>query len=200
MKFIMALVVCLIGVSLAGCQAEQKTEGQILEADNVLLSENSLPLSTDALSLDVCNAVRDDWVAWNRLSQERKMLSSHMPGFCQRGFEGWADCETFLGIAIPNPLENCSWLEKATFVGMPVGFHAAPRVQADWSGTESGHVDWIDVQAGYRDGQIRVMIDVTLSDDPAELKKQGFPDDVDDGEGRIGYLPHRAHRQGGRDG
>lgn len=70
------------------------------------------------------------------MRQEGNMLFCHIPGYCQRSFDDWAEYETFLGFSIPNPLEDCSWLEKATYVAMPIGFRDAPHVKVSWYGTK----------------------------------------------------------------
>ncbi len=81
-----------------------------------------------------------------------------------------AGCETFSGLFIPNPAEECTWLEQAAYVAMPIGFMDAPRIMASWYGTEDGHVEWISVQGGYRNGDIRVAIGAMLYGDPAGPK------------------------------
>ena len=63
-------------------------------------------ISSEMLGQGICEALQADWDAWNALSEERKMISSHMPGHCYARFETLAECEEFLGFSIPNPLEN----------------------------------------------------------------------------------------------
>lgn len=155
MKKIWTLLFVLTTILLTGCQSNQNC----LE-----------PISSDSISQDVYNDLQHEWDSWNLLSQERKLLSSSLPGYCQRSFDDWAECETFLGFFIPNPAEECTWLEQATYVAMPVGFMDAPRVEASWYGTEDGQVEWISVQGGYRNGDIRVIIDAMLYGDPADTK------------------------------
>ena len=150
MKKIWTLLFALTTVLLAGCQGDQNR----LE-----------PIFSDSISQDVYNDLQREWDSWNLLSRESKMFSSHLPGYCQRSFDDWAECETFLGFFIPNPVEECTWLEQATYVAMPAGFMDAPRIQASWYGTEDAHVEWISVQSGYRNGDIRVTIDATLYGD-----------------------------------
>lgn len=128
------------------------------------------PFSPDALSQELYAALEREWDSWDALSQEAKMVSSHLPGWCDRDFENWAEGEAFLGLAVPNPLEEAAWLERGTYVAMPLGFRDAPRVKTAWYGIEDGHVEWVSLQAGYRDGEVRVMIDATLYGDPAEGK------------------------------
>lgn len=150
-----ALLLSVCVMLLTGCQADRGCLD---------------PISPDALSQDVYDGLRQEWGAWNSLSREAQMLSSHLPGCCRRDFDNWAECEAFLGLSIPNPLEECDRLEQATYVAMPLGFRDAPRIEASWYGTEDGHVEWISVCGGYRDGDIRVMLQATLYGDPADTK------------------------------
>lgn len=178
MKRVWLMVLGFISIILVGCQANQQAEisGSALDAANIAQTEDAAeedclkPFSPDALSLNVYNALEYEWDLWNLMRQEGNMLFCHIPGYCQRSFDDWAECETFLGFSIPNPLEDCSWLEKATYVAMPIGFRDASHVKVSWYGTKTGHVEWISVQAGYRDDQIRVMVDATLYGDPADEK------------------------------
>lgn len=181
MKKIWMLLFASTTILLTGCQSNPNC----LE-----------PISSDSISQDVYHDLQHEWDSWNLLSQESKMLFSHSPGYCQRSFDNWAECETFLGFFIPNPAEECTWLEQATYVAMPVGFMDAPRIEASWYGTEDGHVEWISVQSGYRNGDIRVTIDAMLYGDPAdtkpsdsgwstEIERQNYLEDVDDAQLQI---------------
>lgn len=138
-----------------------------LEGENGCLG----PVPPDSISQNVYNALQNEWDSWNQLSKESRMLSSHLPGHCLHSFDSWEECEEFLGFTVPNPLENCSWLEKASYVAMPLGFRDTPRVKASWYGTEDGHVEWIHVETGYRDSEVRVMISASLYGDPADTKR-----------------------------
>ena len=102
------------------------------------------------------------------------MLSSRTPGYGQRNFGSWAEWEEFLGLAVLNPLETCPWLEQGTYAGMPLlgyrdlGLRDAPRVSASWYGTEDGFVERVSASAGYRDGEVRVMLSAGLYGDPED--------------------------------
>ena len=98
------------------------------------------------------------------------MVSSHIPGVCQKDFDAWSECEAFIGFSIQNPLESSSELEKGTYVGMPTEFMDAPHVHVSWYGTKEGNVEWVSVQSGYRNDQIRIVVDAKLYGDPAEGK------------------------------
>ncbi len=167
------------GLLLAGCQPRQASQpargsAKLAEIAEIQMADAKSgclgAISPDSISQGVYDALQGEWDSWNRLSREQQMLSSHYPGSCTRDFDSWAECEAFLGFSIPNPLEECDWLEKATYVGMPVGFRGAPRVQASWYGTGDGHVEWIHATAGYRSGEIQVIISASVYGDPAETK------------------------------
>ena len=147
----------LCAALLAGCQAD---------AGPAAVD----PIPQEALSQDLREALEEEWASWNALSEEEQVISSHVPGWCQRGFEDWAACEDFLGFSVPNPLEDCDWLEKGTYVAMPLGFMDAPRVDLQWDGTEEGYVDCISAGAGYRSGETRVTVSALLYGDPAKVK------------------------------
>lgn len=177
MKRLPMVVLAFMSILLSGCQANsQLPPSEPPHTENLLQIETTAeegclePIPSDALSQDVYDALREEWERWNALSEESRVLSSHSPGLCRRSFDDWAACEDFLGISISNPLEECSWLEKATYVAMPIGFRGAPRIEAGWYGTEDGHVEWVSVQAGYRKDWIRVMIAAVLYGDSADTK------------------------------
>lgn len=179
MKRAWLAVLALSGILLAGCRADQVSpaaepgqDGAGLPEIGTLSAESGClePTSPDVISQEVYEGLEEEWAAWNALTLEQKMVSSHSPGCCRRSFDSWAECEAFLGFAIPNPLEECPWLEQATYVGMPIGFRDAPRVELSWYGTQDGHVEWITADAGYRDGEIRVIVSATIYGDPAETK------------------------------
>lgn len=171
-------LICVFG--LVGCSSttgekiyEDLSETEISYTQEQLEGESGClgPIPPDSISQNVYNALQNEWDSWNHLSKESRMLSSHLPGYCLRSFDSWEECEDFFGFTVPNPLKNCSWLEKATYVAMPLGFRDAPRVKASWYGTEDGHVEWIHVETGYRDSEVRVMVSASLYGDPADTKR-----------------------------
>lgn len=176
MKKAWIAALALSGILLAGCSqvcpavpgqdAAGAAEIGTLSAESGCLA----PVSPELISEAVYEGLEEEWAAWSALTKEQQMVSSHMPGWCQRSFDSWAACEAFLGFAIPNPLEECPWLEQATYAGMPIGFRNAPRVELSWYGTQDGHVEWIAADAGYRDGELRVIVSAAIYGDPAETK------------------------------
>lgn len=156
-RHVLAWLLC--AALLCGCQGRPEETAAVVG-----------PISQESLSQDLREALEEEWTSWNALSEEEQAISSHTPGWCRRGFEDWADCEDFLGFSVPNPLEDCDWLEKGTYVAMPPGFMDAPRVDLQWNGTEEGYVDWVSAGAGYRSGVTRVMISALLYGDPAKVR------------------------------
>lgn len=191
MKRAWIAVLALSGLLLTGCSqacpaAEPGQDGAGLPAITALSAGSGClePVSPEIISQAVYDELEDEWASWNALTKQQQMLSSAMPGCCRHSFDSWAECEAFLGFAIPNPLEECPWLEQATYVGMPIGFRDAPRVELVWDGTEDGHVERIGATAGYRDGELRVIVSATVYGDPA-----------DDGSADSGRLTDLARQQ-----
>ena len=181
-KFAVCLLsglICMAGLTgCAGREEQAKDPGPEL-------------ISADMLAKDVRDALQKEWSSYNRLSAEEKMLSSHFPGVCYERFSDWAACEEFLGMSVPNPLEETAWLDHGTYVGMPEGFQDAPNVRVSLYGTREGHVEWLSVESGYRDNEIRVTMDAMLYGNPAEgistdsgwsveLERQSYIANVDD--------------------
>ena len=157
-RCVLAWLLC--AALLAGCRADSGPE-----EDGWVE-----PISQEALSQDLREALEEEWEAWNALSEERQILSSHVPGWCRQGFEDWAAGEAFLGFSVPNPLEDSDWLEKGTYAAMPLGFRDAPRVVVQWNGAEEGYVDWISIDAGYLSGPTGVTLSALLYGDPAKAR------------------------------
>ncbi len=160
-----AIVIMLVLALFAtGCAQQKKSE--------IKPTDGPLPfVAANAISQNVYDALEQEWDKWDALDAFSKTASSHIPGYCQQRFNSWKECEDFLGLTIPNGMEECDWLEQATYVGMPIGFADAPRVMLNLCGTEDGRIEWISADAGYRHGQIRVSLQATLycePDDSAE--------------------------------
>lgn len=167
-KCIVTALALVFVLGLVGCAGGTPSTGKTEQT----AAEERAPqiISSDMLSQDIYDTLRDEWEAFDALSTEQKMLSSHTPGVCQKNFDSWAECEAFIGFSIPNPLEGNSKLEKGTYVGMPAGFMDVPHVQASWYGTQDGHVEWVSAQSGYRNDQIRIVVDAMLYGDSPEEK------------------------------
>lgn len=134
-------------------------------------NQDLAPIDPDRLSQNIYDALRYEWETWEKLSPEQKMLSSHLPGYCRDDFSDWEECEKFFGISIWNPLEESTWLEKGTYTGMPEGFRDAAPVEAGWYGTQDGQVEWISIQSGYHDEEIRATLNAMMYGSLAEEKR-----------------------------
>jgi len=175
MKKKLFLIFCLVGsLGILGCAkgvescpaADQASGAE----DPSLGEENSGNMITsDMLSKNIYAALQADWDAWNAKDDMQKALSSRMPGHIYKGFDTWAECEEFLGFELLNPLED-SEFEKGSYVGMPEGFNDASRFYVSFSGTKEGEVQWISVDSGYRDGDIRITVTASIHPDkPLEI-------------------------------
>ena len=130
--------------------------------------ESANMISSDMLGQGIYDALEKEWDAWNAKSEEQKLFSSHLPGICYKQFDTWAECEEFLGFEVFNPLED-SEFEKGSYVGMPVDFADASRFYVNLYGPNGEQVQWIDIQSGYRDGDIRITLNAQISvDTPKE--------------------------------
>lgn len=168
--FLIFILICM--VSFFGCAkgVEPCPVEEITSQAGLLFTEeaNQDIISSDMLGEGIYDALAKEWDAWNAKSEEQKMFSSHLPGHCYFQFDTWAECEEFLGFEIFNPLED-SEFEKGSYVGMPEGFAGASRFYISLYGSSAEKVQWIYVDSGYRDGDIRITVNAQISvDTPKE--------------------------------
>jgi len=137
------LIVCLL---LAGC-------GKPAEMDKTQIPWT---VPSDLLGQPIREALQKDWDWWNGLGKDQIYYSPIDAASGHQAFDSWAECEAFVGLTVPNPLETCDFLEKGTYVGMPVGFADAPRMEVSWFGTEDGHLCMVTLSAGYYSSDVRI--------------------------------------------
>jgi len=160
MFFLAALSGCAKGVE--SCPAADPTLGA--ESSSSEEDNSDTRITSDMLSQSIYAALQSDWDAWNAKDDMQKAISSRMPGHIYKSFDTWAECEEFLGFELFNPLEN-SEFEKGSYVGMPEGFNDASRFYVSFGGTKEGAVEWIFVDSGYRDGDIRITVNAHIYPD-----------------------------------
>lgn len=173
-KKILLGIILACAISFSGCTG--KTNSDMMKGtsdsskteEDLVKESSSEMISSDELGSGVYSALEKEWDTWNAKSEEQKLFSSHMPGNCYKSFDTWAECEEFLGFSLFNPLEDCEWLEKGTYVGMPLGFADASRFNVSFYGTNEGKVQWIFVDSGYRDGDIRVTVNTQIFPDTVQ--------------------------------
>ena len=169
MKRLMVLILLFVSVaSLTGCikgvescPVANTTPG---EENNQKEKSSTNMISSAQLSPAVFAALEAEWSAWSAKDEMQKVVSSHLPGHIYKQFDAWAECEEFVGFKIFNPLED-SGFEKGSYVGMPVGANDVSRFYISLYGTNEGQVQWIHVQSGYRDGEIRINVNAQISPD-----------------------------------
>jgi len=175
--FLIFLVICMSGFSacMKGVESCPTTEVTSRVEESSKEDEVQNIISSDMLGQGLYDALQKDWDAWNAKDDMQKMLSSHLPGICYKQFDTWAECEEFLGFEVFNPLED-SEFEKGSYVGMPVDYADASRFYANFYGPNGEQVQWIDVQSGYRDGNIRITVNAQISvDTPKENMDEEEP-------------------------
>ena len=173
------LLICIGGLSgcikgVESCPAAEVTPG----AEAQLTEEEfQIPniISSNILGQGIYDALEKEWSAWDAKSEEQKLVSSHLPGICYEQFDTWEDCEAFLGFSVFNPLED-SEFEKGTYVGMPVNFADAEHFYVNFYGPNAEQVQWIDVQSGYCDGDVRITVNAQIQvDTPKENPDEEEP-------------------------
>ena len=113
---------------------------------------------TTRFSPELQQALLDDWIAYESMSARQKLLSSTTPGSCAREFDDWTAVEQFVGMTIPNPLDGLDSLENGNWAAAPEGYNGASRYFITWYGTRDGTVQWVQIQSGYRRGELRVTV------------------------------------------
>ena len=165
MFFLAALSGCK---GVESCPAADQASGAESSSSGEENSGNMI--TSNMISQSVYAALQADWDAWNAKDDMQKAISSRMPGHIYKGFDTWTECEDFLGFELFNPLEN-SEFEKGSYVGMQEGFNGASRFYVSVCGTKEGEVEWIFVDSGYRDADIRVTVNMSIHPDkPLEIK------------------------------
>lgn len=185
--WLLAACVCLLLVGTAcavgnlwGVQIGDLLTGDTESGYSVYGTVRTVP---DAdFSQEVRNALQDNWDTWMARDEMSKMISSTLPGSVQRDFETWAGGTEFLGIDLANPLEDADWLEQATAAGLPLDGGPGQEVGAEHCeavcyGDMEGHIEAAFLAAGYRSGEIRVMLRTELQTEYAgETAEDGSQD------------------------
>lgn len=88
--------------------------------------------------------------------------SDKIPGeYCYFG-DTWADCEEFLGISLPNPLEGVGGLEPLSSTALPLSAedsHCSVTLMAD----ADGNLQYVIVGTCYEMGEYKASLDVDFS-------------------------------------
>ena len=114
------------------------------------------PSETKLFSAELYQALEDDWLAFEALSDLEKAYSSHMPGSCAREFDDWSEVERFVGMELAHPFEDLDTLEPGNWAAAPVGYNGGSRYRVTGYGTREGTVQWVHIQSGYRRDGLRV--------------------------------------------
>ncbi|MBQ8815636.1 MAG: hypothetical protein IJZ85_14210 [Lachnospiraceae bacterium] len=126
-------------------------------------------IGDEEFGADIRGGLDEEWQWWNSLDGMQQALSSSLPGYCVLNFDTWEACEAAIGVSIDNPLETYDWLETADHLGIaldtPVAFGERKHIEITYQGSSDGDISYVNVGSGYRYGDLRVMIRVTLDSD-----------------------------------
>lgn len=139
----------------------------------ILLSFNSLRVEKNNI-ITVEEDIKRDWKKCESISPFKGSLYSHTPGNISRDFEDWSESEKYLGIEIPNPLEDCDWLRNTTYLGEDLkdlkNILSAPHIVASGWGDKDGVIKSLGVESGYKNDKVRVTVGFIILTDLGELK------------------------------
>ncbi|MDO4732184.1 MAG: hypothetical protein Q4B50_01520, partial [Bacillota bacterium] len=76
-------------------------------------------------------------------------------------FATMEECTDFLGYPVYNPLEDCSWLEQATNIGMPLE-KKDEHISLHWNGTPKRELTDLSISSGYRLDSARLQMRITF--------------------------------------
>lgn len=153
---------------------ETKTDAQ----DSYFRIEVDLEkMESDAFGQGIYDELEKEWKEFHSLTQEQLWVSSHFWGSCSTSFDTWEEAVAFLGVSVPNPLEEMSDLVDADSSAIPLdaeglggqGRHA----RIEWYGTEEKQIEQACLYAGYLDGTVRVALSATLYGGDEEVYTTG---------------------------
>lgn len=172
---IFVIAACLCVLLLGGGWAAGAIWGARLAKTSTGLWESSYRVeaeirsfSAEDFSPQVQEAIDADWEKWENMDPELQTLSSWMPGMLFRYFDTWEEAEIFLGISLDNPLEDVDWLEEGNHFGFAKD---APSLTTEDSRMHcevtiyddgGGRIDGGSVSAGYRAGEVQVVLSPSL--------------------------------------
>ena len=132
---------------------------------NTKISDAEKKLSNHLAASDlVRKALMEDWAAYHSKSEEEKLFSNKMPGWCWEYFNTWKEATAYLGTQLWNPLERADWLEKKNYAGADLGTgleEGYMHAYLYWGGSEDGNVSYYMLQSGYALGRDRIVIQIS---------------------------------------
>ena len=100
--------------------------------------------------------------ALEEIQREHPPKSDEILGeYCFSG-DTWADCQEFLGVSLPNPLEGAESLEPLSSTALPLSkddSHCSVTLTAD----ADGNLQYVSVATCYEMGEYKALLDVDFS-------------------------------------
>lgn len=110
--------------------------------------------------------IAQEWKTYDGMTEEAKMLSSHLWGFVYFETDTWKEFEEAIGFSANNPLEALSWLNKTGYIGMESADPSTPikhiEVTANTENAER-KLSEISATSGYNTESARITLIATLT-------------------------------------
>ena len=121
----------------------------------------------------LADMIADEWNTYDALTQQQRMLSSHLWGTVSMETDTWAESENVTGITVSNPLESMEWINKTGYPGMESADPSMPvkhvKVNAYAMQEMDRNLIKITIIAGYNMEDIRITLTATVMADSGPL-------------------------------
>lgn len=110
--------------------------------------------------------LRLEWSTYDGLSEMDRLLSSHLWGAVDFQTDTWEECEAYIGLKVPNPLESVDWIKKTDYFGaestndMYEVRHI--RISAYAPPASDRTLNSINITAGYNKDGIRITLNAAM--------------------------------------
>lgn len=115
-----------------------------------------------AIGQILADKMAQEWDAFNKMTQEQRMVSSKAWGVVGIQVDTWDECEEAIGFAVYNPLESLDWLNKTGYYGMESTNPDIPvahvQTMANFAINTDGKLREIDVTAGYNNEKVKITL------------------------------------------
>ena len=109
-------------------------------------------------------AVEMEWVAYDKMPELDRQLSSHLWGSVYMYADSWQQAISELNLNIENPLENLSYLQKGNYLDGKDVEPGIPRVQTTLLATASTYrqLSQVSLRTGYTLDNVRITLRATV--------------------------------------
>lgn len=116
----------------------------------------------------ISDKIAKEWEKYDGMTQEQRMVSSHAFGFIYYDVNTWKECESALGLAIENPIEDIGWLSKTGYFGDEgngsLGEIKHIHITANAASLERT-LKVISIESGYKTDCAKITLTATMTSD-----------------------------------